>query len=134
MTEAMRMETYRTDSEDVRLSEDVHLERSQVLPEGFTEEQVQQLVEEASEFPQLPLQIIEKYADMAARRYAALTQLDNGEWFAKAKGFPGVWASEESEEQAVKALQEVLFDWTVLKIEHKDRDLPVIEDIDLNVL
>lgn len=128
------METYRTDSEDVRLSEDVHLEGSQRLPEGFTEEQVRHLAEEASRFPRLPLQIIEKYADMAARRYAILKQLEDGEWFIKAQGFPGVWANGESQEQAIKSLREVIFDWAVLKIEHKDRDLPVVEEIDLNVL
>ena len=31
-------------------------------------------------------------------------------------------------------MEEVVLDWTILKIQHKDKDLPVLEEIDLNAL
>lgn len=81
---------------------------------------------------QLPMQLIEKYAE-AAVRHAILKRHPDG-WVATVLGFQGVWAKERSEEQALEVLKEVIKDWTLLKIQHKDRDLPVIEEIDLNVL
>jgi hypothetical protein len=72
----------------------------------------------------LPMQLIEKYAEVAVR-HAIFKRHPDG-WV--------VWAKERSEEQTLEVLKEVLLDWALLKIEHGDHDLPVIEEIDLNVL
>ncbi len=80
----------------------------------------------------LPMQLIEKYAEVAVR-HAIFKRHPDG-WVATIRGFSGVWAKERSEEQALEVLKEVVLDWTLLKIELRDHDLPVIEEIDLNVL
>ncbi len=82
--------------------------------------------------PRLPMQLIEKYVGVAAR-HAILKRYPDG-WFASILGFPGVWAKERTREQTLDVLKEVLLDWTLLKIERQDHDLPVIEEIDLNAL
>jgi predicted RNase H-like HicB family nuclease len=81
----------------------------------------------------LPVQLINRYAMLAALR-AETEQLEDGTWYAEIRNFPGVWAQGESEEEAVKELEAIVRDWTLLKIQDRDRDLPVIDDIDLNVL
>ncbi len=92
-----------------------------------------QLLREAESFPQLPMQVIDKYADIAVR-HANLKRIGGGQWFANIPGFQGVWASEESQARTLEVLKEVVVDWTLLKIQHKDNDLPVIEEINLNGL
>lgn len=94
---------------------------------------VVQLLQEAQSLPQLPMQVIEKYADIAVR-HANLKRIGGGEWFASVPGFQGAWASESSSERTLEALKEVIMDWTLLKIQHNDEDLPVLEEIDLNGL
>ncbi len=81
----------------------------------------------------LPVQLIRRYARLAARR-ADTERLEDGTWFASIQGFPGVWAQGESEEEVLKEIESVVRDWTCFKIVDKDRDLPVIDTIDLNVL
>ena len=58
----------------------------------------------------------------------------NRGWFAAIPDFEGVWASEPTGEETLGVLEETVLDWTILKIQHKDKDLPVLEEIDLNVL
>lgn len=112
---------------------EVSLDRSEILPELLANEQIRRSLAEAASLPQLPMQLIEKYAEVAVR-HAILKRLADGEWFAKIPGFQGAWAKEPSQEQVLKVLEEVVLDWTLLKLEHRDRDLPVLEEIDLNVL
>jgi predicted RNase H-like HicB family nuclease len=112
---------------------EIALDRSESPPESLTNERVHQSVVETKSLPRLPMQLIEKYTEIAIR-HATLKRLADGEWFAKVPGFQGVWAAERSREQTLEELKEVVLDWTLLKIEHGDRDLPVVEEIDLNVL
>ncbi len=81
----------------------------------------------------LPMQLIKRYAMLAALR-ADTERLDDGSWYADIRGFPGVWAQGDSEDEAREEIKTVVRDWTVLKILDEDRDLPVIGMIDLNVL
>lgn len=103
-------------------------------PQLVDGELVRRVAEETARFPGLPMQIIEKYAEIASQRYSVLKRLPDGTWFAEIPGFAGVWANEDSRQEVLGSLEEVLLEWIVLKIEHKDRDLPVVEEIDLNVL
>jgi predicted RNase H-like HicB family nuclease len=82
---------------------------------------------------ELPTQLIGKYIDRAMLR-AETKQYPSGDWFAEIPGFPGVWASQPSEEATVEELRETLHEWVLLKIRDRDRDLPVVDSINLNVL
>lgn len=81
----------------------------------------------------LPVQLIRRYAILAALR-AQTERLGDGSWYAEVQGFPGVWTQGESERKALREIETVVRDWALLKIQDKDRDLPVIGEIDLNVL
>jgi|SRR5262245_25426018 len=81
----------------------------------------------------LPVHLIESYAKKAVQ-HAIVEQQEDGTWLASITGFEGVWASEPSAIQALQVLQEVVFEWAVLKIEDGDRDLPVLDAVDLNVI
>jgi predicted RNase H-like HicB family nuclease len=69
-----------------------------------------------------------------ALKHAAVRQLDDQTWYAEIPEFPGVWANEDNPLDCLTVLDEVLTEWLLFKIEHEDRDIPVIEDIDLNVI
>jgi len=76
--------------------------------------------------------LIKRYKKIALQR-VRVERLDDGTWYAELIGFPGVWANDEkSEKNALKALDEVLEDWIVIKIEMNDGDIPIIDGIDLN--
>jgi predicted RNase H-like HicB family nuclease len=80
----------------------------------------------------LEYKLIEKYKKLAMQA-AKVKQLDDGSWYAELPGFPGVWADDEkSAENALGALEEVLEDWIVIKIEMNDGDIPILDGIDLN--
>ncbi len=81
----------------------------------------------------LPVELIKRYAKLAARR-ADTEQVDDGTWFASVRGFEGVWAQGDTEEEARAAVESVVIDWTCFKIVDKDRDLPILDTIDLNVI
>jgi predicted RNase H-like HicB family nuclease len=81
----------------------------------------------------LPVQLINRYAMLAALR-AETERLQDGSWYAEIRNFPGVWAQGQTEEEAIEQLKTVVRDWALLKIQDKDRDLPIIDEIDLNVL
>lgn len=81
----------------------------------------------------LPEQTIQRYLTEALKR-ANVNPLDDGSLYAEIPGFDGVWASDEDLAVCIQQLREVLLDWLVLKIEHEDRDIPVVDDINLNVL
>lgn len=82
---------------------------------------------------ELPTQLIDRYVSRAMLR-AEVKQYPDGSWFAEIPGFRGVWANNSSQEKTLAELEETLHEWIVLKIEDGDRDLPVVDSIDLNVL
>jgi predicted RNase H-like HicB family nuclease len=118
----------RTDSLDI-----TH-DRSEQLPETISDNLLSEIASQVEQFPQLPMQIIRQYAERAAWRHGALKRLPDGGWFATIPDFEGVWASETSRQQTLEALEEVVLDWAIMKIQHKDKDLPDLEEIDLNVI
>jgi predicted RNase H-like HicB family nuclease len=81
----------------------------------------------------LPMQLIRTYAETAAR-HAVARRLEDGSWWAEIEGFPGVWANEPSQKEALDVLEEVVFEWVILKLRDEDRDLPVLDSLDLNGL
>jgi predicted RNase H-like HicB family nuclease len=82
---------------------------------------------------ELPTQLIDRYIERAILR-AEIKQHPDGQWFAEIPHFPGVWASQLTEEATFEELRETLREWVLLKIRDRDRDLPVVDSINLNVL
>lgn len=122
-TDRPEPETHAYGPEPLRLTITVAMEEN---------ERVREALSDMGSLPRLPMQLIEKYAEVAVR-HATVKQYPDG-WFATILGFQGVWAKERSIEQTLEVLKEVVLDWTLLKIDHQDGDLPAIEQIDLNVL
>jgi len=81
----------------------------------------------------LPLQIIDRYVKSAVRR-AITEQMSDGRWYAEIPLLPGVWAEGDTESAALAELVPVTEGWLALKIEDNDRDIPILETIDLNRL
>jgi predicted RNase H-like HicB family nuclease len=131
MTEALLVERVEDYTDKTELEpRPLRLEPLRAMPS--LDERVRRGIADVEHLPRLPMQLIDKYVEVAMR-HAILKRHSDG-WFAAIHGFQGVWAKGRSEEQALEVLKEVLLDWTLLKIEHQDGDLPVIEEIDLNVL
>lgn len=81
----------------------------------------------------IPYDLIEKYIPIAMK-LAIVEKLEDGTWYAEIPELPGVWAdAEDSPETALKILGEVLEDWVIIKIENNDGDIPVMENINLNL-
>jgi hypothetical protein len=82
----------------------------------------------------LPEQLLDRYISVAMRW--AIPRPLEGQWYAdlQHKGFAGVWGTGDSPKQCLDTLQEVLRDWIILKIADEDRDLPVVDEIDLTFL
>jgi predicted RNase H-like HicB family nuclease len=76
-------------------------------------------------------QLVEKFL-VAAMKKALHSQLEDGTWWAEIPGFKGVWANAGSLKGCLEELKEVLHEWLLLKREHQDRDIPIIEEINLN--
>lgn len=106
---------------------------SVALLEGVSEERLSQDFQEVMFRKPLPIGLIQKYAKLAVK-LATVKQHPDGHWFAEIPRFQGVWAKEASARESLEVLEDVLFDWLLLKIQDEDRDLPSIETIDLNVL
>lgn len=81
----------------------------------------------------LPMQLVWAYV-RSATSHANVRKLPDGTWFAEIEGFPGVWANESNPQELFDVLHEVIFEWVLLKIRDEDRDLPVLESLDLNTL
>ena len=103
------------------------------LLEGILEERLSQEFQEVVLRRPLPIGLIQRYAELAVKQ-ATVKQHPDAHWFAEIPGFLGVWAKEASARESLEVLEDVLFDWLLLKIQDGDRDLPIIETIDLNVL
>ncbi len=131
MTEATLDRTYVRDPE--RHTYRPEPLRSRRRPEPLLNERVRRSIADIESLTRLPMQLIEKYAALAVR-HAVLKQVEDGEWFATIPNFRGVWAKDATEEKTLEALREVVVDWAVLKVQHEDRDLPELEEINLNVL
>ena len=129
MTEALLVERAEDYTDRAKLEpRPLQLEFMQLV--AISNDRVRESVADIGSLPRLPMQLIEKYADIAIR-HATLKRYPDG-WFAAIPGFQGVWAKERTEEQTLEVLKEVVLDWTLLKIENQDNDLPVVEEIDLN--
>lgn len=82
----------------------------------------------------IPSELLDRYVAVAMRA-AIPRHLEGGEtWYADLPTFPGVWADGPSPKQCLDTLEEVLRDWLLLKIVDQDRDIPVVDEIDLNGL
>lgn len=103
--------------------------------EGITDEQTSQDAALSATLLQraLPIQLIRQYAQLATR-HSQLRRDEDGDWFADIEGFAGVWAKESTPQETFEVLENVVFEWALLKIRDEDRDLPVLESLDLNTL
>jgi predicted RNase H-like HicB family nuclease len=103
--------------------------------EGVWHDQISQMdqLNKAGVGRPMPVGLISRYAKLAVRS-AIVSQQDDGRWLATIREFPGVWAREDSAVEALAVLEEVVFDWALLKVEDSDRDLPTLGDIDLNAV
>ena len=54
---------------------------------------------------------------------ATAKRLDDRTWFAEVEGLDGVWANEDSLQEAVDALPDVILDWAILKASDGDSDI-----------
>jgi predicted RNase H-like HicB family nuclease len=122
--------TYRDPDRDPKAHR-LALEPLRAVP--ILSERVRKGIADADRLSHLPMQLIEKYANFAVR-HAVLEQVEDGGWFATIPGFRGVWAKGSTEQETLALLREIVEDWTVLKVREQDRDLPEVEEINLNVL
>ena len=76
---------------------------------------------------------IRRYALLAASDAVAEID-DEGRWSLSIPLMPGVWAEAGSFVDARTELEEVVYDWAILKVQDRDGDLPIVRDIDLNTL
>jgi predicted RNase H-like HicB family nuclease len=81
----------------------------------------------------LPGDLMNRYVTVALRR-AVPSQTPDGQWYCALDQFQGVWAQEGSPKECLDTLEEVLREWLVLKIVDGDRDIPVVDEIDLTVV
>lgn len=81
----------------------------------------------------LPSEILDRYISVAMRD-AIPRQLEDGAWYADLPRFPGVWANGISPKNCLDTLEEILREWLILKIADVDRDIPIVDDIDLTKL
>jgi len=89
--------------------------------------------DEAPVLSLLPDQLIDRYVASAMRR-AWTERLDDGTWYAEVEILRGVLANGETEEETLKRLRKAIEGWVIYKIEDQDRDIPVLDSIDLNRL
>ncbi len=113
--------------------DDVVARRSVGLLEGISHERTSQDFQELVSRKTLPMELIQRYQKAAIKR-AQVKQLDDGTWYVWVPELPGVWANDLVVKECIVTLEDVLLSWLLLKIEDGDRDLPVLEGIDLNVL
>ena len=75
--------------------------------------------------------MLTKYLETAVKK-AEYKRLDDETWFAEIPGFKGAWANARNIKDCRRELIEVLEEWILLKTRDHE-DIPVIEDIDINV-
>src|SRR4051812_6064311 len=99
MTEVLRVD----EVEDYtnRLEPESHLLRLELLSiSPALDERVLKGIADIESLTRHPMQLIEKYAEVAVR-HATLKRYPDG-WVATILGFPGVWAKERSKEQTLE--------------------------------
>ena len=79
-----------------------------------------------------PLDTLRRYAELVAAKASIRKIPRDSRFWAEIEGFPGVWASGVTEDAARATLQEVVFDWAMVKMRDRDNDLPIVGGIDLN--
>src|SRR3990172_8327299 len=79
----------------------------------------------------VPGQLFDRYINAAMKRTME-ESLEDGSIFVEIRGLEGVWGRGPSHEDALRDLKEALHDWLLLKIEASDRDILVLDNIDLN--
>jgi len=80
----------------------------------------------------LPLSVVESYADLAVR-HAQVTELEGGGWFAAVAGLTGAWGDGESADEAVADLREAIIGWVAVKRRVGADDIPPMAGLDLNL-
>lgn len=115
-----------------RLSEPTETRSGRSLShfEGVWNEYISQEGTSAHDFRAIPAGLVRRYAKCAVR-LAIVRQLDDGTWFAEVPNFDGVWASGEAAADVIPELEDVIFDWAILKMLDGDTDIPPVGDIDL---
>jgi len=81
----------------------------------------------------VPLITIRRYAH-AALELVSSKQYEDGAWYVQVPGLPGVWAEGPTNEDARRELEDVIFQWCLLKLEDGDDDFPILAGTDLNAL
>jgi predicted RNase H-like HicB family nuclease len=81
----------------------------------------------------VPAGLLDRYVSVAMRSVEP-RRLEGGRWYADLPKLPGVWADGESVKECLDTLDEVLREWLFVKLEDGDRDVPVIDEIDLTAL
>ncbi len=81
-------------------------------------------------------ELLARYAQVAARLAEPdARQLgDEGEWFVDLVGLNGAWATGGAPWEALRHFEDAVRDWASVKLDHGDRDLPMLDDIDMNIL
>ncbi|MEK6649329.1 MAG: hypothetical protein AABY37_08530 [Actinomycetota bacterium] len=87
----------------------------------------------SEKFSEFPEGLVKSYIEACMRRTLAEITED-GRYFLTIPVLGQVWAEAETEKKAELELKEILSQWVMMKIEDQDRDLPVVETIDLNRL
>lgn len=72
---------------------------------------------------------LKPYIALAVRDAQAF-EIEPGHWYVELSDFPGVWADGETPVQCLDALEDVLYEWLVLKVIFGARDLPILDDLD----
>jgi predicted RNase H-like HicB family nuclease len=123
-----------TEKDKVILSSEQSVEQLEVRSGlNFFKPQADLIGERLERTKYVPEQLFEAYLNEAMKRVSP-KRLEDGTWFTEIPGFDGVWGAADDLEKSVAELREALFDWLVLKIEHGDRNIPLLGDLSLNIL
>jgi predicted RNase H-like HicB family nuclease len=82
----------------------------------------------------VPAGLVDRYVTVAMRSAVPRQLEETGRWYADLHGFPGVWADGDSAKECLDTLDEVLREWLFVKLDDGDRDIPVVDEIDLLAL
>lgn len=78
----------------------------------------------------LPLLTVRKYA-RAATLEAVSKQYEDGAYYVEVPSLRGVWAEGPDLEAARRELEDVVFEWALIKLDDGDDDIPRVGGIDL---
>ena len=69
-----------------------------------------------------------------AIRKARFEVLEDGSIYGEIPDCPGVWAKARTQRACREELKEILSEWVDVKLKDGDKDFPIMEGVDLNVL